>query len=155
RNRTLSIIHLMTRRTWLTILFVVPLCEGAESGKLPVRVTWGHSRSASANYIVKVEADRGMTVGSIRRAANGLEFVLDCRPRTEPKLQNLHIIWADVLAAADADTARRLGNDAAMDPQSPRLYIRIDEEGTRGFAVTVEQLKRERAIWVPSYDIFI
>jgi hypothetical protein len=145
----------MTRRKWLAILFVVPLCEGAESGKLPVRVTWGHTRPASANYVVRIEADRGMTVGSISRAGNGLEFVLDCPPRSEPKLQKLHVIWADLLAAADADTARRLGNDAAMDPQSPRLCIRTNEEGTRGFAVTVEQLKRERAMWVPSYDIYV
>ena len=123
-------------------------------------MTWGYTRPASSSYAVKVSADRGMRIGPVASYpgagdVHGIQFVLDCPPRDEPRLQKLQVIWADLLAAADADTARRLGHDAAMDPHAPRLYIRTGEDGTGGFAVTVEQLMRERAIWVPSYDIYI
>jgi hypothetical protein len=153
-------------------MLLASLCHGADGLKLPVRITWGHTRPAASSYFVKLDADRGMTVGSLagyRMEAgetavashagggdiDGLQFLLDCPPREESRLQKVHVIWADLIAAADAGTARRLGNDAAMDPQSPRLYIRTSPDGTRGFAVTAGQLQRERAMWVPSHDIFI
>jgi hypothetical protein len=150
----------MTSRIRLLIPLLASLCHGSETAKLAVRVTWGYTRPASSSYAVKVSADRGMRVGPVASYptvgdVHGIQFVLDCPPRDEPRLQKLQVIWADLLAAADADTARRLGHDAAMDPHAPRLYIRTGEDGTGGFAVTVEQLMRERAIWVPSYDIYI
>ena len=151
----------MTSRVWLLIPLLAPLCHGSVTGKLPVRVTWGYTRSGSSTYSVKATADRGMNIGSVTTyrlesgGIDGIQFVLECPPREEPGLQQLQVIWADLLAAADPDTARRLGHDAAMDPLAPRLYIRTSEDSTGGFAVTVEQLARERAIWVPSYDIFI
>jgi hypothetical protein len=171
-RRAALIIHLMTKRAWLTFLILAPFSQGAQPEKLTVRITWGHTRPALSSYFVKLDADRGMTIGSLAgyqlehgetpidsRAGgddvDGIQFVLDCPPRDEPKLQKLQVTWADLAAAADPDTARRLGNDAAMDPHSPRLYIRTSVDGTRGFAITVEQLKRERAIWVPSHDLFI
>ena len=139
----LSIIQLMTKRALASDppAHRVRLPAARKPDKLPVRVTWGHTRPAASSYFVKLEADRGMTIGpspayqleSGETASNsragggdidGIEFVLDCPPREEPKLQKLQVIWADLLAAADADTARRLGNDAAMDPGAPRLYIR-------------------------------
>ena len=127
----------------------------AEVEKLPVRVTWGYTRPASPGDRVTVEPSAGVSIGAIfryRPGANidGIEFILEFPRRTEPKLQKLQVIWADLLAAADADTARRLGNDAAMYPHAPRLYVRTGDDGTGGFAVTIGQLMRERAIWVPS-----
>ncbi|MGJ5819704.1 hypothetical protein [Paludibaculum fermentans] len=129
--------------------------------QLPVRVTWGHGSKAAAAMPLQVTADGGMTIGSLAKtgaadgAVDGLRFILESPARTEPKLQKLQVIWADLLAAADADTARRLGDDAAMDPHAPRLYVKTRGDGTGGFAVTIEQLKRERAIWVPSLDLYI
>ncbi len=122
-----------------------------------MRVTWGHARTVP----VQVSADGGMAVqglvqtGPVDGAAGGLRFVLDCPPRTGSKLQKLQVIWADLLAAADADTARRLGEDASMEPHAPRLYVRTRADGAGGFAVSIEQLKREHAIWVPSLDVYV
>ena len=157
---------------WLSILLISPLLRGAEAEQLPVRISWGYTRPASTPYYVRLDSSPGMTIGSISGYQlepgeastgshagggdiDGIEFTLEYARRTEPKLQRLDVIWADLLSAADADTARRLGNDAAMYPGAPRLYIRTNPEGTSGFAVTVEQLRRQHAIWVPSHDIYI
>ena len=143
------------------MMLLSSICWSAEATKLPVRVTWGHNSSASNTLQVQVHVDGGASIQGLGRtgptdgARDGVRFVLDAPPRTEPKFQRLQMIWADLLAAADADSARRLGQDAAMDPQSPRLYVVTRTDGTGGFAVTVEQLKRERAIWVPSLDVYI
>src|SRR5450755_2849950 len=99
-----SIIQLMTKRSWLPGLLFISCCSGSESYKLPVRITWGHSRPAASSYFVKPETDRGMTMGAVRSVQmepgetaqnshagggdiDGIEFVLDCPPREEPKLQ--------------------------------------------------------------------
>jgi hypothetical protein len=151
----------MMRCAFLVMMSLSAHGWAAEADKLPVRVTWGHSSSASNALQVQVRADGGAVIQGLGRtgptdgARDGVRLVLDCPPRTEPKLQRLQMIWADLLAAADADTARRLGQDAAMDPHSPRLSVQTRADGTGGFAVTVEQLKRERAIWVPSLDVYI
>jgi hypothetical protein len=147
-------------RFLLSLVFAAAALPGAASAEsLPVRVTWGHANKATSSA-VQVSGG-GLTIqnltstGPIDGAAGGLRFTVDSAPRTEPKLQKLHPIWADLLAAADADTARRLGHDASMDPHSPRLFIHTRPGGLGGFAVTIEQLKRERAIWVPSLDVYI
>jgi hypothetical protein len=151
----------MVRRAYLVILPLAAQCWAAETDSLPVRVTWGHTSSVTAAMQVQVRSDGGavmkgqVNTGPTEGARDGLQFLLECPPRTEPKLQRLQMIWADLLAAADADSARRIGQDASMDPQSPRLYVQTRAGGTGGFAVTVEQSKRERAIWVPSLDIYI
>ncbi len=147
-----------------TVSILVALCAFAlpgTAGTLPVRVTWGHTGRAAATELVQVHADDGMRIegltgtGPIDGAANGSRFVLDYPEVSHSFLQRLEVIWADLIAAADADTAQRLGHDAAMEPGSPRLYVRTRADGTSGFAVTLEQLRRERAIWVPSLDIYI
>lgn len=140
-----------------TLLFVFTAVLHGET--LPVRVTWG--QGAHTAQPVTVSADGGMRIqelaqtGAVDGAAGGLRFVLDYPARTGPKLQKLQVIWADLLAAADADTARRLGEDAAMEPHAPRLYVQTRADGTGGFAVTIEQLKRERAIWIPALDVYV
>ncbi len=163
---------LVIRHGWVPVLLAGSLAHGAGVEKLPVRITWGYSRPAFTSYYVKVDAGPGMTIGPVsgyqlepgESATNshagggdidGIEFTLEFPKRAEPKLQKLQLIWADLLAAADPDTARRLGNDAAMYPDAPRLYIKTSVDETRGFAVTLEQLERERAIWAPSHDIYI
>src|ERR1017187_4475686 len=116
----------MTSRVWLLIPLLAPLCHGSGTGKLPVRVTWGYTRSGSSTYSVKATADRGMNIGSVTTdrlqspGIDGIQFVLECPPREEPGLQQLQVIWADLLAAADPDTARRPGHDAAIGPLAPR-----------------------------------
>ncbi len=151
----------MKQCAFFLLMSLVAHCWAAEANKLPVRVTWGHKSGTSDSRPVTVSAGKGAAIadlrdtGAVDGARQGLQFVLDYLPPNEPKQQRVQVIWADVIAGADADTARRLGDDASMEPHSPRLYVRTRADGTGGFAVTVDQLKRERAIWVPSLDIYI
>lgn len=141
----------MLRGATLLLLSWAAFGWAAKADQLPVRLTWGHASAATSP--VQVRADSALTIESLAPTGpTGLRFVLSFPARTEPKLQRLHIIWADLLAEADSDTARRLGHDAALDPNAPRLYVQTK---TGGFAVTIEQLKRERALWVPSLDIYL
>ncbi|HTV00481.1 MAG TPA: hypothetical protein VMF13_08100, partial [Luteitalea sp.] len=57
--------------------------------------------------------------------------------------------------ASDADTARRLLRDPAFQMPAPALTVRLDEAGTRGFTVTVPQLLAEKALWIPSLDVYV
>ena len=67
----------------------------------------------------------------------------------------MHVLWTDLIAAHDADSARRLLRDPAFAPGSPALTLRLDAAGTRGFTVTVDQLRAERSLWIPSLDIYV
>jgi hypothetical protein len=86
---------------------------------------------------------------------DGLELTLTGAAPSETGAHNVHVIWSDLIAAADADTARWLTNDAAMDPGSPRLTVQMNPQGTRGFTVTADQLRSAHAMWIPSLHIFL
>lgn len=145
------IIQVMMRPTVFTLTMLLIATVSATAQKLPVRITWAQGGGSK----IAVHADRGATVEALTQIPNGIQFVLEAPVREEARLQKVHIIWADLIAAADADTARRLGEDASMTPQAPRLYVRVGEDGARGFAVTVDQLRRERAMWTPSFGLYI
>lgn len=156
----LRIIPDMSRCGLAVLLALAAFAGVARAESLAVRITWGH-RSSAAGMDVQVRTDGGMAVrqlvktGPVDGAKDGIQFVLEEPKRAEQRLQRLDIIWADLIAAADPDTARRLGEDASMDPSAPRLYVQTRKDGAGGFAVTIDQLKRERAIWAPSLDIYL
>jgi len=148
----------------------------AGDGRLNVRVSWGHTANAVADYRVAVAGSAGLEVRSVTpqlleagdllqggvaqtRAGKGdtdgldlsLEYPLDAAGTT----QNVHIIWMDLIAASDADTARRLLRDPAFKTGAPALTVQLDAAGMRGFTVTVDQLLVEKALWIPSLDVYV
>lgn len=64
-------------------------------------------------------------------------------------------MWGYLMEHGTAGQAERLRNDPWNKPDGPLLIIQLDEEGTQGFAVSLEQLIRHRAMWLPEHDIFI
>ncbi len=151
----------MSHSATFAMLVFIGACVVARAETIAVRVTWGHNGRPPQAQPVTVKAGGGMRIeelaktGQLDGGADGLQFVLNAPGPPAARLQNLQIIWADLIAAADADTARRLGGDAAMVPNSPRLYIQMGDDGTHGFALTFDQLKQHRAFWVPALDIYI
>ena len=150
--------------------------SGADTPEeLKVRVSWGHEAASSAAYFVRIvpsgveipeakpvdfEDEDGLRDGAWRTKAgggdvDGLELVIRYLPADVQFIQNVHIIWADLIAQSDPDTARRLKSDPAFRRDARRLVIQLDEEGTRGFSLTIDQLLNQRTFWVPSLDVYV
>ncbi len=164
-----------------TVLFIAWL--SVESGAAPaanemkLRVSWGHGSSTPKPFHVKLaaagdalqilspkpyslESGEGLKAGAWQTSAgggdvDGVELTLHYPSDAGNRIQNLHIIWADLIAQSDPDTARRLSEDAAFTPGSPKLSVQLNPEGAEGFSVSLAQLLRNRAIWVPAQDIYV
>ena len=86
---------------------------------------------------------------------DGVEFTLSYQEPTDNQDRTEHSIWTYLLNHSDADTANRLRRDPAFQVNPQLLTVQMNDEGTRGFSVSVDQLLRERALWVPELDVFI
>ncbi len=86
---------------------------------------------------------------------DGVEFTLKYQEPAEAKPRTEHSIWNYLLTHSDAGTVNRLRSDPAFQVDPRLLTVQLNEEGTRGFSVSVEQLLRERALWVPDLDVFL
>ena len=154
------------------------VAAGAQSpGQLKVRISWGYEAPRAARYYVKLspatagvevlsakgyslEPGEGLKDGAWQTTAgagdiDGVEINLAYPQEPVRRLQDLQIIWADLIARSDADTALRLSRDPAFEPNAPKLTVYMNEERTQGFTVSVSQLRTERALWVPSLNVFI
>jgi hypothetical protein len=161
----------------LTLSWAGFKAETAVFKELRVRISWGHaSPTTKAFYLKLVPADSGLEIltasgygleageglkdgawqtNSGNRDVDGVELVLRHPVESEQRIENLHIMWADLLAQSDADTARRLSQDAAFNPKSSKLMVQLNPEGTAGFSVTVPQLLGNRALWNQAADVYI
>jgi hypothetical protein len=147
-----------------------------EAERLIVRVSWGHTADLVRDRRVSVSGSNGLEITAVSprllepadtlqdgvartRAGRGDVDGLDLRvsyPERQPsRAQRIHVQWLDLIAASDGDAARRFTRDPAFTPGAPALTLQLDDTGTSGFTVTVDQLLAERAIWVPSLDVYI
>ena len=152
-------------------------CPAVSCAELKVRISWGHETAMAEPYYVRLapatsgleirdlagyelEPGEGLRDGAWQSTAgagdvDGVTFTLVYTQTPARRLQNLHIIWADLIAQSDADTAGRLGRDAAFHPDAPKLTVFMNPEGTRGFTVSIDQLLTEKALWVPAFHAFV
>ena len=148
----------------------------ADTATLNVRISWGHEAAQASAYEIKPVPGAGVEIQSVAprdlesgeavkqgvartRAGGGDVDALDLvvvHPK-EPAgvTQNVHILWTDLMAASDPDTAQRLARDPSFRTRPPMLTIQMDAEGTKGFSVSIDQLKTERALWIPSLGVYI
>jgi hypothetical protein len=70
-------------------------------------------------------------------------------------IDDMQVIWAYLLSHSESDTRDRLMNDPAARPDRRRVTFELNREGTRGFTVTMDQLTRQRFIWIPSLDVYL
>ncbi|MBI3693275.1 MAG: hypothetical protein HY238_00330, partial [Acidobacteria bacterium] len=153
------------------------LLNPAFCAQLKVRISWGHEAGQALPYYVRLipatggvevrqvvgyslEPGEGLKDGAWQSSAgagdiDGVEFTVGYPDDPPKKLQNLHIIWADLISASDADTARRLSRDPAFRVNAPKLTVQMDPEGTKGFTVAIDQLLEEKALWIPSLHVFL
>lgn len=150
--------------------------QGGDNAQLAVRISWGHTGDAAGDWRVGASGTNGLEVRTItpRQFERGdrlqgdtaetragahdvdaLDLTLSYPHDPKPHAHNVHAHWTELLAASDAGTARRLARDPAFSPGAPALTIRLDAAGTRGFTVTVDQLRTAKAIWIPALDIYL
>ena len=142
---------------------------------MPVRISWGHQSPAGTHFQVRLlasdavitdvaplglEQDDAFKDGIWRGQAgggdvDGLELTLRFPHRTVKDIPKPHSIWSHLLANTDASTARRFRLDPGFRPDTRKLTVQMDANGTRGFSVTVDQLLTGRAFWVPALDVFL
>lgn len=155
----------------------VAAVDAVAQGQTPltVRLSWGH-KGEPQSRVVSVDGRQGLTVDTIagrglergerierqiarstagRGDVDGIDVTVAFPAEVPGAAQDVHILWTDLVAASDADTARRLLRDPAFRSPAPALMVRLDEAGTRGFTVTMPQLLAEKALWVPSLDVFV
>ncbi len=141
-----------------------------------MRISWGHEAAQASAYEIKPVPGAGVEIQSVvprdlesgeavkqgvarTRAGGGDVDALDLvvvHPK-EPSgvTQNVHILWTDLIAASDPDTAQRLARDPSFRTRPSMLTIQMDAEGTKGFSVSIDQLKTERALWIPSLGVYV
>ena len=86
---------------------------------------------------------------------DGLSCVLRFPARSVGPLKHVHPIWEYLLSHGDPGAASRLRADGSFRPDPRRLTIELDEAGTRGFSLTLDQLLTQRAFWLPELDVFV
>jgi hypothetical protein len=148
--------------------------EGAED-QLRLRVSWGHQSPGGTSFylrfltndvVVSESASQGIEPGDrledgawFTHAGGGHVDAIECTLRYPVRpvtvITNLQRIWADLIARSDSETAYRLQQDPAYRPDTRKLTLQMDPEGTRGFSVTVDQLLQGKVFWVPSLDVFL
>jgi hypothetical protein len=164
-------------------VFPVLLCAlfittsaAADTATLNVRISWGHEAAQASAWEIKPVPGAGVEIQSVAardlesgeavkqgvartRAGGGDVDALDLVV-THPKepsgvTQNVHILWTDLMAASDPGTAQRLARDPSFRTRPSMLTIQMDAEGTKGFSVSIDQLKTERALWIPSLGVYV
>jgi hypothetical protein len=167
-------------RLWPVIagvgILTAALIPGASSSaELKIRLTWGeHSPNRTPFYLklvpqnvtvskptgYQLEAGDSFRDGAWQTTAgqadvDGVEFTLQYAPEEVSIIQDMHVIWADLIARSDSDTARRLLSDAAFRKDGRKITIQMDPNGTKGFTVTVDQILQSGELWIPSLDVFL
>lgn len=157
-------------------VFLASTPAAADVGTLTVRISWGHETADALSYHVKPIPAPGVEIQSVAprlfesgevlqngvaqtRAGGGdvdaLDFTVAYPNEPSETVQSVHVLWSDLIAASDGDTARRLTRDPAFRVRPPMLTVQMDAEGTRGFTVSIDQLLTEKALWIPSLGVYI
>ena len=142
---------------------------------LKVSLSWGHQCERSTPYCIRLLVERGeiedleahsleptdvitdslLTTQAGRGDIDGVEFRLRYPPRQIKAITNLQSIWSDLIARSDGDTIRRLQQDPAYRPDSRKLIVQMNEEATKGFSITVDQMLISKAFWIPSLGMYV
>ena len=150
--------------TLFVLLNIVPavlLCQSLE--QLKVQVSVGYTSAQRAPFFVKLVPSPGVSVdkqgewrgtagdGHVETHTYTIEYLTaEIKP-----IQDMHVIWSDLIAHSDADTVRRLTQDPAWRVDTRRVTVELNPEGTSGFSLTLDQLLRSKTFWIPSLDLYV
>ena len=156
----------MQRRTLQSIVCAALLAAGLRAeplGQLKLHLALGPRAVPATPFSLRLVPSGGVEVrnadawqGTAGGGHTELRTFTVAYPKSDVKpLENLQVIWADLIAHSDADTVRRLTQDPAWRIDSRKITVEMNAQGTRGFTLTVDQLLRNKAFWIPSLDLYI
>jgi len=64
-------------------------------------------------------------------------------------------MWGYLMEHGSPGQSARLQQDTWNQPDAPLVTIQLNTEGTEGFTISLQQLIRQSAMWLPEHDIFI
>jgi len=144
-------------------VFLAPRLHAASLDQLSFQISIGHTSAVSKPFMIHLvpEGNVNLQPQSTWQGTAGEEKVethafnisyphLDVKP-----VQDMHVIWADLIAHSDSDTVERLVRDPALRRDSRRIRFELNVEGTRGFTLTIDQLLQGKQFWIPSLDLYI
>lgn len=140
-----------------------PYAQAQTSKQLKLSLTVGHRSARSMPFYIHAVASGGASIKGesdwkVVAGAGHVEtrtFTIEYADRDIVPIQDMHVLWQDLIVHSDEDTARRLLQDPALRVDSRRVRIELNAEGTSGFTVTLDQLLSQKTFWVPSLDVFI
>ena len=153
--------------TWAQGPGATPGAEKVKQAQLRVTFSAGHkSPQAAARRLrlsgrqIEILGTRGEQLAGDYPLHEGVAAVLhyDERPAPVPQPDKHGPVWADLIRLSDADTARRLRDDMLYHQDPRRLTVQLGgngDDGGGGFTVTVEQLLRNKAFWIPALDLYL
>ncbi len=158
-----------------TVVLWLAWAAVASAEDIKVRVSWGHRSTESRPYYVRFDAQEVTLGGHVAKDLetsdkvsagvytttagagdiDGVSLELSFADIAVRDIDNLHSIWAYLIEHGDAGAARRLKQDPACRPDRRKLTVYLNEAGTRGFSLTVDQLLNNQAFWMPESDVFV
>lgn len=158
-----------------TLLTGLGAVEPGFAATLRVEITWGYRSAQTQPVFMKLagseltladaKLEQGETAdalhdGIARTSAgagdiDGLSCVLRFERKSIETITNAHPIWKHLWKHGDPGATQRLQADPAYRPDSRKLTVQLDQTGTRGFSLTVDQLLTQRAFWLPELDVFV
>jgi hypothetical protein len=146
------------------LLSFVPAALPCQSlDELKVQVSVGNTSVQRTPFFVKLIPSSGVSVdkegewrgtagaGQVKTQTYRLKY---SKAEIQP-VQEMHVIWSDLIAHSDADTVRRLTQDPAWRLDARKITVELKPEGTSGFSLTLDQLLQAKTFWIPSLDLYL
>jgi hypothetical protein len=136
-------------------------CQSLE--ELKVQVAVGNTSVQRIPFFLKVVPSSSVSVdkqGEWRGTAGAGQVEAQTYTLRYPKIdihpvQEMHVIWSDLIAHSDADTVHRLTQDPAWRVDARKITFDLNPEGTSGFSLTLDQLLQAKTFWIPSLDLYV
>lgn len=161
--------------TFILLAMAATIWTAEPPAELKVQLTWGHESRQSTPFSMRIlgenaeisnqqcidlESGDGSRNDFWKTTAgdgdvDGIAFSVIYVPTTVVTNNKVHPFWTYYLEHSDVDTARSLRQDPAYHPDSRKITVQMNGDGTKGFSVTVDQLLSTKSFWIPSLDAYL
>jgi hypothetical protein len=152
-----------TSASLATILLAFLLPASLRADHLNIQVSLGQTATVKAPFYLRVVPSGGVEIdneqawkGETNPGQATSEIIKATYPSLDIQpLQDMHVIWSDLIAHSDAGTVQRLAQDPAWRSDPRRVTFQLNADGTSGFSLTIDQLLEAKTFWIPSLDVYI